>query len=391
MKKLLLIIAFICMTSFANAQWQITGLDSNHVMCLAINGNNIFAGTYEDGMYLSTNNGSSWSAINNGLTDSVILSLVIKGDSIFAGTGGGVFLSTNTGGNWTKMNNGLTDTIIDALAIKGDSIFAGTYSEGVFMSSNGGAHWNAANTGLPDSSHITSLFVSDSSIFAGTQKGIYITTNNGTNWDSSNTGIPTNGFAISFAKNGNDIFAGIPNRGIYLSSNAGSSWTAVNTGIYYLDLGIYTLITKGDTIFTGTNDNGSGVYFSSNNGNNWQAEGYGFSVWLNIYSLIIKGNYLFAGTEGGIWILPLSEVGIKELNNNESNIEVYPNPAIDNITIESPQKSTIEILNIQGQTILQQTLSQGKTIIDISTLAKGVYILRLLSNDKTEVTRIIKE
>ena len=39
---------------------------------------------------------------------------------------------------------------------------------------------------------------------------------------------------------------------------------------------------------------------------------------------------------------------------------------------------------------LQQQLQQGKTDIDISGLAKGVYILRLCSNDKTEVAKIVK-
>jgi YVTN family beta-propeller protein len=74
-----------------------------------------------------------------------------------------------------------------------------------------------------------------------------------------------------------------------------------------------------------------------------------------------------------------------------ANINVYPIPAIDNLTIESPQDAVIEITNIQGQPILQQQLQQGKTDINISGLAKGVYILRLCSNDKTEVSRIIKE
>ena len=83
--------------------------------------------------------------------------------------------------------------------------------------------------------------------------------------------------------------------------------------------------------------------------------------------------------------------GIKEINNKAGNIAVYPNPTTGNITIESLQKSTIEIIDIQGQTILQQTAQQGKTDIDISGLAKGVYILRLCSNDKTAVARIVKE
>jgi DUF971 family protein len=81
-----------------------------------------------------------------------------------------------------------------------------------------------------------------------------------------------------------------------------------------------------------------------------------------------------------------------------AEINVYPIPASNAITIDFPkaaggslQEAVIEITNIQGQTILQQPIQQGKTNIYIGTLAKGVYILRLLSNDKTEVTRIVKE
>jgi hypothetical protein len=84
-------------------------------------------------------------------------------------------------------------------------------------------------------------------------------------------------------------------------------------------------------------------------------------------------------------------VGLMEIQNSNSEINIFPNPTIDNITIETPKKSTIEILNIQGQTILRQQLQQGKTDIDISGLAKGVYILRLCDNDRTAVTKIVKE
>ena len=84
-------------------------------------------------------------------------------------------------------------------------------------------------------------------------------------------------------------------------------------------------------------------------------------------------------------------VGINETPANNNYIHVYPNPAFNSLILETQQPSTIEILNIQGQTILQQQIQQGKTDIDISGIAKGVYILRLNSNDKTEVIKIVKE
>jgi hypothetical protein len=100
------------------------------------------------------------------------------------------------------------------------------------------------------------------------------------------------------------------------------------------------------------------------------------------------GSYIIWGDSTYYYFQTLT--GINELY-NKLNIMVYPNPALNNITIESMQKSTIELLNIQGQTIKQQQIQQGKTDIDLSELSKGVYILRLCSNDKTEVTRIVKE
>jgi len=85
-----------------------------------------------------------------------------------------------------------------------------------------------------------------------------------------------------------------------------------------------------------------------------------------------------------------STTQINEIN-YQNKIKIYPNPVTNNLNIESQQKAVIEILNIQGQAILQKQIQQGNTDIDISGLAKGLYILRLYSNYKTEVTRFVKE
>jgi len=37
------------------------------VYSLAVNGSNLFAGTERGGVFLSTNNGTSWTAVNTGL------------------------------------------------------------------------------------------------------------------------------------------------------------------------------------------------------------------------------------------------------------------------------------------------------------------------------------
>ena len=57
----------------------------------------------------------------------------------------GVFKSTNGGGNWSPVNTGLTNTYVYDLAIDPampTTLYAGTWGGGVFKSTNGGANWS---------------------------------------------------------------------------------------------------------------------------------------------------------------------------------------------------------------------------------------------------------
>ena len=66
------------------------------------------------------------------MTNSNVRALAVSGTNLFAGTdGGGVFLSTNNGTSWTAFNIGLTNTVVNALAVSGTNLFAGT-NDGVW-------------------------------------------------------------------------------------------------------------------------------------------------------------------------------------------------------------------------------------------------------------------
>jgi len=103
-------------------------------------------------------------------------------------------------------------------------------------------------------------------------------------------------------------------------------------------------------------------------------------------------------TETGIKIKALdgTTVSNSEFLLNDKNLSIYPNPANNEINIESPQakinsNSILSIYNVQDQLLFQQTLKQERTMIDISDFAKGVYILRLSNNENTVVKRFVKE
>jgi len=84
------------------------------VFCLAVSGTSLVAGTFNNGAYLSTDNGKNWTAVNIGLTYADVYSLTVSGTNLFAGTYGGVFLSTNNGTSWTQA--GLANTPVCPLS-----------------------------------------------------------------------------------------------------------------------------------------------------------------------------------------------------------------------------------------------------------------------------------
>ena len=153
-----------------HAQWIQTNVTyGGNVRTLAVSGTNLFAGT-SGGVFLSTNNGTSWTAASTGLTNIYVHALAVSGTNLFAGTDGGVFLSTNNGTSWTAASTGLTNTSIYALAVSGTNLFAGTYGGGVFLSTNNGTSWTA--TGLTYT-YVFALAVSGTNLIAGTDGGVW--------------------------------------------------------------------------------------------------------------------------------------------------------------------------------------------------------------------------
>ena len=97
----------LCWTTPTHAGWASVGPSYDDILCLAINPTapgTIYAGTGGDGIYKSTNGGTSWTAVtsasDSGMTSTIVLSLAIDPKTpttLYAGTDWGVFRSTNGG------------------------------------------------------------------------------------------------------------------------------------------------------------------------------------------------------------------------------------------------------------------------------------------------------
>lgn len=125
-------------------------------------------------IYKSTNEGANWIQIassNTTVKDITTTPRPTSGFNIFVGSLDGMFISTNEGVSWSTINSGLDYRHINSVAASGTNVFAGSYEGGVYLSTNNGTNWTTINTGLTNL-FVQKLFVDGSYIYAGTENGV---------------------------------------------------------------------------------------------------------------------------------------------------------------------------------------------------------------------------
>jgi photosystem II stability/assembly factor-like uncharacterized protein len=156
MKRTIIAFLFnILLINVTLAQWH----DSNNGLCggyinviyIDASTNTVYAGTPVGGIFISTDNGSSWTPINSGLPLKNITAIAKDGNNLYVNAwGAGPYTSINNGASWSAANGGLTGQGLNimSLTITGGKLFAGAYGGGVFLSTNKGTSWSAVNNGL---------------------------------------------------------------------------------------------------------------------------------------------------------------------------------------------------------------------------------------------------
>ncbi|WP_298544416.1 T9SS type A sorting domain-containing protein [uncultured Aquimarina sp.] len=100
----------------------------------------------------------------------------------------------------------------------------------------------------------------------------------------------------------------------------------------------------------------------------------------------------------GFWsgIASLNVLSTEEFQFSNSAITIYPNPVLDFFSIRIPDSKsyTISLFNLNGQEIMNQKIDTSLVDkrIDIRSLSKGVYLLRLSipSTNDNKTFKIIK-
>ena len=385
--------ALVCSPQSSHAQWiAMNGPPGGSVGALAVSGSNLLAGTSGGSVYLSPDDGTTWTQLKG--PGASVTSLAVRGSNLFAGTWlGGVFVSTNGGATWTTANSGL-DPYVYSLATSGTRLLAGT-TTGVYRTTNDGVTW--AHTLI--TGHVPGLVLSGTFLFAGIDgSGVFRSADDGVSWTPVNTGL-ANLHVLALTVSGTNLIAGTLG-GAFVSPDNGASWTAASQGL--TNYSFTSLAVSGTSVFAGFHNYG-GVFLTTNGGALWAAINSGLGPSPSVWSLVVSGANIFAGMDGNVWRRSLSEVAAVEQTSAQVPVKcvVYqnaPNPFNRStaIAFALPQAMhvTLNVYSLLGErvaSVLSEDLPAGtyRTNWDATGIASGVYLYRLQAGSYRETRKLV--
>lgn len=407
-----------------SAQWQLMKHpydDYGYVYNLASNVNFIFAligqGNGNNTIYRSSDNGLLWQQADFGLPTKGILKIVIKKNFLFVGVyKEGVFRSNDNGDTWIAVNNGISDLWISDISIQDDTLYAVSRSD-LMRSTDNGDNWEkiCAN---PFVGIVRQFIVNESAVILCTGgSGIWISADNYNSWRKYGFGwaSPSVSRILSFDQN---IFVGASSAtfpsgpfyyGSFVSTNNGQSWAQItdDAGEAFLKIGDYVYVARYHKGIYRTRDFGKlldpfneGIQINSSN----ESVIGTFSV--NDSSFFAGGSII--STNGvalpAIWYISLSKVtDVNSLHDIPPVFSLYqnfPNPFNPETTIKyslpKATNVTMKVFDFLGRdvvTLVDEYKQPGNYSVKLSTnyiqLSSGVYFYRLQTEDFVETKKFI--
>ncbi len=284
--------------------------------------NKLYAGTWQ-GVFRSTDAGSSWSQASDGLpatsgdpsgkTHVNVVGIDPSNPAtLYAGTFAyGVFKSIDAGTTWTAAGAiGINGGFVPVLALGLDAsaptaVYAAPEEGGVFKSTTGGAEWNSANVGLSNSS-VSSIVVDPAAphtLFAGTEgRGVFSSNNGATRWDRAFSGGYYHQSTVTalVADPTKGMLYGAFDEGGIFSRDADLVWRSAGLDDYAVHA--LTRDVSTGTLYAGTD--GDGVFESLNGGALWALASTGITS-PYVYALTVdRSGALYAGTPEGVFVRP---------------------------------------------------------------------------------------
>ncbi|MBI4945623.1 MAG: T9SS type A sorting domain-containing protein [Bacteroidetes bacterium] len=426
------VLFFLCLSQINTAQtwnalgkcfWGVAGSGFDN---MEVYKNKLYISGYLDTSCVNPNNykrliifdGQSFDTLPGGI-DADVYSLTVYNDTLVLG-GGFTYTGTdpwpstsNTyglakwdGNNWSTGHVFYNDGVINAVAVYKGELYVG----GNFTQINGqpfgriakwnGSQWTNVGGSFYGDNAVDCMTVFNNELYVGGHVSLPNVSNNyyncvrwnGTKWDSVGGKFGPN-WVISLCADtiNNKLYIG---GGITYAGTVPvwsvAQWDGTNLsspGGFGITDGAYTMAMYNNELYVGSlafRD----TNFAKYNGNNWIPLKVNHNGGVNALG-VYNGN-LYAGGSfdsiGGIAAKNIAcygstcpqGVGVQELQVSGLKFKVYPNPAKNNITIETTEdkKFVVHITNPLGQQIITQSF-QKKTEVNVSSFCKGLFLVEV--------------
>lgn len=120
----------------------------------------------------------------------------------------------------------------------------------------------------------------------------------------------------------------------------------------------------------------------------------GQTYYIHVRTVCLDGNiqYLSRWTSLAFITFP---VGVKQVEQAQSLIDVYPNPVIENLHIKVKAaidgNASIAISDISGRIVEFNAVDKSSIELPVAHLQSGIYFLKYTDNTKTETVRFIRQ
>ncbi len=251
---------------------------------------------------------AQWMRANGPYGNGYVFHFLPFGNQLFAGGAHSIFVSSDNGITWSPRNTGLLPVNYQSLGIFDSILFAGSDEGQVFRSTDLGEHWDSSQNGLPSIEWVSGFLQVGNKLFLSSESGLFVSTNSGMDWQSTTLNSSLrNGYALAIAQIDTELFVGGWGN-IYRSTDSGVTWDSSNTGIGSESVIAYVTRASGK-IFAGASD--SGLYVSTDDGKTWHSSIQGIPIYNSVVRIIPLGTSLLAfngallrsNDSGSTWIL----------------------------------------------------------------------------------------
>jgi photosystem II stability/assembly factor-like uncharacterized protein len=249
---------------------------------------------YDTAMLKSDDFGATWSLISNGLplrlTFNHITDLNKENDTIYVCYSyGGVFKSTDAGNNWEHKSNGMKYANTRLIECYGDTIIIATHPQGpgLFRSIDGGQSWKCINN--HEISEICTMKRDRTNLYIVHHDGISVSSDFGDNWHR----VLTQSSISAIDVEDSIIICGFDNNKLKISYDSGQTWSNRNLANQYGNYVRQIYIKKNEIIATAFQ-----LYYSNDTGNNFTCITPGMFPYYNYFDY--DGTHLFAPTQDGL-------------------------------------------------------------------------------------------